>query len=170
MSNKNEISLMAPCLNWEEASQQIQSWKKEGLKVGFTNGCFDIVHYGHVNYLNEAAQRCDKLVLGLNHDKSVGILKGSGRPINDELARANVMGALASIDMVVLFGADNKEQDNTPCEVLDAIKPDIIFKGGDYTIDQLPEAKIVLEYGGEVDIMPLYEGYSTTNIIKKSRS
>ncbi len=170
MSGTKNISLMAPCLDWDEATKQIRAWQDEKLKVGFTNGCFDIVHYGHVNYLNEAAQKCDKLVLGLNHDKSVRILKGPERPINDEMARANVMGALASIDMVVLFGAKEEGQDNTPCEVLGVIKPDVIFKGGDYTVDQLPEAKVVMEYGGEVDIMPLYEGYSTTNIIKKSRS
>lgn len=170
MSDKTQISLMAPTLGWEEATRQIQQWQNDGLKVGFTNGCFDIVHYGHVNYLNEAAQKCDKLVLGLNHDKSVKILKGPERPINDEMARANVMGALASIDMVVLFGADEESQDNTPCEVLSVLQPDVIFKGGDYTIDQLPEAEVVLKYGGQVDIMPLYEGYSTSNIIKKSRS
>ncbi|MEM6780339.1 MAG: D-glycero-beta-D-manno-heptose-7-phosphate kinase [Pseudomonadota bacterium] len=159
----------APVLDWEDAREQIESWQAQGLSVGFTNGCFDIVHYGHVNYLNEAKQKCDRLILGLNSDQSVKILKGANRPINDEKARATVMGAMGSIDMVVLFGAENDDQDNTPCAVVDALRPDKFFKGGDYTIDQLPEAKVVQGYGGEVDIMPVYEGYSTTSIINKSK-
>ena len=106
----------------------------------------------------------------LNHDKSVKILKGQERPINDEIARATVMGALSSIDMVVFFGAENEDEDNTPCAVVGHIQPDIFMKGGDYTVDQLPEGKVVLSYGGKVEIMPLYEGYSTTNIIKKTKS
>ena len=160
----------AQSMGWDDAKTQIEEWKQQGLKVGFTNGCFDILHYGHVNYLNEAAARCDKLVLALNHDKSVKILKGPERPINDESARASVMGALGAIDLVVLFGAEEQGQDNTPCALVGHIQPDVFFKGGDYTIDQLPEAKIVQSYGGEVDIMPLYEGYSTTAIIEKSKS
>ncbi|MGE4312836.1 MAG: D-glycero-beta-D-manno-heptose-7-phosphate kinase [Pseudobdellovibrionaceae bacterium] len=161
---------VSPHLNWEETARQIKEWQAQGLKVGFTNGCFDIIHYGHVNYLNEARKMCDRLVLGLNHDVSVKILKGESRPINDEVARARVMGALGSVDCVVLFGATKEGEDNTPCALLDAVRPDIIFKGGDYTIDQLPEAKVVHAYGGEVALMNLYEGYSTTNIIKKSQA
>jgi len=153
---------------WDGAQKIIQNWQDHKLKVGFTNGCFDIVHHGHVSYLAQAKKRCDRLVLGLNHDQSVKILKGASRPINDQMARASVMKALESIDMVVLFGATKEGEDNTPCDVIGALKPDVIFKGGDYTIDQLPEAQVALAYGGEVDIMPLYEGYSTTNIIKKS--
>ena len=100
------------------------------------------------------------------------LLKGESRPINEGMARANVMAALGSIDLVVFFGADDDGDDgddNTPYAVLDTLKPDVFFKGGDYTVDQLPEAKAVLSYGGEVEIMPLYEGYSTTNIIEKSK-
>lgn len=160
---------MAVIANQEMAIDQIKKWQANGVKVGFTNGCFDILHYGHVNYLNQARAKCDRLVVGLNHDKSVKILKGEGRPINDEMARATVMAALSSVDMVVFFGAEDIGEDNTPCTIVGALKPDILMKGGDYTIDQLPEAKVVLSYGGQVDIMPLYEGYSTTNIIKKSK-
>ncbi len=152
------------------ASEQVRKWQAQGLKVGFTNGCFDILHYGHVNYLNEAKTKCDRLVMGLNHDNSVRILKGPTRPVNDQQARANVIGALGSVDMVVYFGADKQGEDNTPSPVLGQLKPDILMKGGDYTIDQLPEAKVVLSYGGEVEIMTLYEGYSTTNIIQKARA
>ena len=154
--------------DWDLAKEMIAEWKNKGLKVGFTNGCFDIIHHGHVSYLAQAKERCDRLIIGLNHDQSVKILKGELRPINDEQARASVLKALASVDMVVSFGAQKTNEDNTPSAVIGELKPDVIFKGGDYTIDQLPEAKVAMAYGGTVDIMPLYEGYSTTNIIKKS--
>ncbi len=156
--------------DWNDAARRVQAWQAQGLKVGFTNGCFDILHYGHVNYLNQARVRCDKLVVGLNHDASVRILKGPTRPVNDETARGIVMAALGAVDMVVYFGATEKGQDNTPCTLIDAIRPDIFFKGGDYTIDKLPEAKVVQAYGGVVDIMPLYEGYSTTATIEKMKN
>lgn len=153
--------------SWDSAGTQIEEWKKRGLKVGFTNGCFDILHAGHVTYLQEAASYCDRLVVGLNHDVSVRILKGPTRPVNDEASRATVLAGLGAVDLVVLFGAEEAGGDNTPCDLLRHIRPDIIFKGGDYTEDQLPEAKIVRSYGGDVKIMGLVEGKSTTNIIKK---
>jgi D-beta-D-heptose 7-phosphate kinase/D-beta-D-heptose 1-phosphate adenosyltransferase len=151
------------------AAAQIKEWQAQGLKVGFTNGCFDILHFGHVSYLNKARDRCDRLVLGLNHDQSVRILKGPERPVNDQDARAAVIGALGCVDMVVFFGATEAGADNTPCAVLEALRPDVIFKGGDYKVEDLPEAKVVLEYGGAVEIMPLYEGHSTTGIIDKMK-
>ena len=169
IKNQEQPNHIAPLLSWDDARAKITAWQENGLKVGFTNGCFDIIHYGHVNYLARTKERCDRLVLGLNHDQSVRLLKGSTRPVNDEIGRAAVIGALGSVDLVVLFGAEKEGEDNTPTEVLGVLQPDILMKGGDYTVDQLPEAKIVLEYGGTVDIMPLYDGYSTTNIIEKSR-
>lgn len=155
---------------WDDAAKTVRLWQSQGLKVGFTNGCFDILHYGHVNYIAQARARCDKLIVGLNHDRSVKILKGEERPVNDQLARANVMAALGAVNMVVFFGAQEKDQDNTPSALLDVLRPDILFKGGDYTVDQLPEAKVVQAYGGSVDIMPLYDGYSTTATIKKMKN
>ncbi len=152
---------------WDAAKEQVRIWKEQGLKVGFTNGCFDILHAGHVTYLKEAASHCDRLVLGLNHDKSVKILKGESRPVNMEGDRATVMAGLGSVNLVVLFGATEAGGDNTPVELIRYIEPGIIFKGGDYTEDQLPEAKVVRAYGGEVKIMGIVEGRSTTNIIKK---
>lgn len=152
----------------KDAQEQVRKWQAQGLKVGFTNGCFDIVHKGHVNYLEQARSHCDRLVLALNSDVSVKILKGPTRPINDEGARAAVMGSLSSVDLVVLFGASKAGEDNTPCALIESLHPDIFFKGGDYTIDKLPEAKIVQSYGGEVAIMGLEDGFSTTNIIAKS--
>lgn len=162
-----DVTLQAPLLGWSAAEKQVKEWQAQGLKVGFTNGCFDIIHVGHINYLNEARAHCDRLVIGLNHDQSVRLLKGPARPVNDETARAGVIGALASIDLVALFGATETGQDNTPCALIETLKPDIFFKGGDYTIDQLPEAKIVAAYGGEVKIMSVFDGYSTTTTIQK---
>lgn len=162
--------LQAPLVDWNSAHEQVRLWQAQGLRVGFTNGCFDILHVGHVTYLNEARSQCDRLVMGLNHDQSVRLLKGPARPINNEQARAGVIGALASIDLVVLFGANAEGEDNTPCALIDVLKPDVFFKGGDYKIDQLPEAKIVQAYGGEVAIMSMKDGYSTTATIEKMKT
>src|SRR5690606_13071365 len=132
------------------AKEIIDVWKAKGLRVGFTNGCFDILHTGHVGYLAKAREKCDRLIVGLNHDVSVKLLKGPTRPVNDEIARANVIGALASVDLVVFFGAQEPGQDNTPSALIGALQPDCFFKGGDYTVESLPEAKIVHSYGGSV--------------------
>ncbi len=156
----------APILNNEQACEEILRWKARGLKIGFTNGCFDILHYGHVTYLNDARHKCDRLIIGLNSDSSIKILKGESRPVHDENSRAAVLAALASVDMVVLFGAKKADDDNTACELLEYLQPDIYFKGGDYTIDQIPEAPTVKRYGGQVDVLPVYEGHSTTNSLK----
>ena len=153
--------------SWDEAKDRVKAWQAQGLKVGFTNGTFDIVHAGHVGYLDLAKQKCDKLVMGLNTDVSVKLYKGPDRPVNDEPARAAVIAALESIDLVVFFGGEKEGDDNSPSAILDYIRPDVIFKGGDYTVDQMPEAQVVLAYGGDVEIMSLFEGFSTTNIIKK---
>lgn len=154
-------------LGWEEAAEQVRRWKARGLKVGFTNGCFDILHFGHVSYLNNTRDHCDRLVVGLNKDSAVSILKGPSRPVHDEASRAGVLAALGSVDMVVLFGADKDGDDNTAIALLELLKPDIYFKGGDYTEEQIPEAPTVRAYGGEVSVMPVYEGHSTTGSIAK---
>jgi len=161
---------ISPVMDWNGAGEQIRRWQARGLKVGFTNGCFDILHAGHVAYLAEAKANCDRLIVGLNHDASVRILKGPERPIHDQDARAQVMAGLQAVDLVVFFGAEQAGEDNTPCAIVDALRPDIFFKGGDYTIEDLPEAKVVQAYGGEVSIMCEKEGFSTTNAIKKIRS
>ena len=135
--------------------------RKGGQKVVFTNGCFDILHAGHVTYLEAAKAQGDVLVLGLNTDESVRRLKGPERPINHELDRAKVVGALKSVDYVVLFGEQTAEA------VIAEVKPDVYCKGGDYTLYTLPEAKIVQSYGGKVAFIDMVEGRSTTNIINK---
>ena len=168
-TSQSRNNFLAHILEWSDAQKKIQSWQDDGLKVGFTNGCFDILHYGHVNYLNQARGECDRLVVGLNHDQSVKILKGEERPINDQMARATVLGALGCVDMVVFFGAEKAGEDNTPCEVVGYLKPDLLMKGGGYKVDDLPEAQVAFSYGGDAKIMPLYEGYSTTGTIEKMR-
>ena len=163
----HETFYEAPVLHdWAEARIQIDAWKAQGLKVGFTNGCFDILHYGHVNYLNRARQRCDRLVIGLNADDSITRLKGEGRPVHQELSRGAVLAALGCVDMVVFFGKE-KTEDDKPVQLIETLQPDICFKGGDYKVENLPEAKTVFAYGGEFEIMPMYEGHSTTSAIRK---
>lgn len=132
-----------------------------GQKVVFTNGCFDILHAGHVRYLNKARSFGDCLVLGLNTDSSVRRIKGPSRPINNELDRAEVVGALKGVDYVVLFDEPTAE------ELIRQVHPDVYVKGGDYTIETLPEGQIVLGYGGSVELVNLVEGRSTTNVIAK---
>ena len=133
-----------------------------GQRVVFTNGCFDILHAGHVRYLAAARALGDVLILGLNSDASVRRLKGETRPVNSEADRAEVVGALASVDYVVIFGEDTAE------ELIAKVQPAVYAKGGDYTLETLPEACIVESYGGEVAFIPLVEGKSTTNIIARA--
>ena len=133
-----------------------------GQRIVFTNGCFDILHAGHVRYLAAARALGDVLILGLNSDASVRRLKGETRPVNREADRAEVVGALASVDYVVIFGEDTAE------ELIAKVQPAVYAKGGDYTLETLPEARIVESYGGEVAFIPLVEGKSTTNIIARA--
>lgn len=130
-------------------------------KVVFTNGCFDILHVGHVRYLNAAKALGDVLIVGLNTDASVKKLKGNDRPINNEADRAEVLLALEAVDHVVFFGEQTAES------LIAEVKPNIYVKGGDYTLETLPEAKIVQSYGGRVEFIPMVAGRSTTNVINK---
>ena len=144
-------------------SEIVTGLKAKGKKIVFTNGCFDILHVGHVRYLKEAKALGDILILGLNSDSSVKSLKGSNRPINNEIDRAEVLSALKAIDYVVIF--DEKTAEN----IVGEVKPDIYAKGGDYSIDTLPEAKIVAEHGGKTVLLQLVDGKSSTNIINKCK-
>ena len=135
--------------------------REKGKKIVFTNGCFDILHVGHVRYLTAAKKFGDVLIVGLNTDASVKKLKGDSRPVNNEKDRAEVLLGLKAVDYVVFFGEQTAEN------LISEIKPDIYVKGGDYTLETLPEAKIVQSYGGQVEFIQLVEGKSTTNIIKK---
>lgn len=134
---------------------------REGKRVAFTNGCFDIIHRGHVSYLAQARDLGDLLVLGLNSDSSVRRLKGPTRPVNDEESRALVLASLECVDYVVLFDED------TPYRLIDAVQPDILVKGGDYQIDQIVGYDIVKARGGEVLTLPFVDGFSSTSIINR---
>jgi len=150
--------------NTSDLALQIQLWKKQGLQVVFTNGCFDILHLGHIDYLEKAKNLGHKLVVGLNSDDSVKRLKGEKRPINPEYARLRMLAALAFVDAVTTFGQD------TPQELIETLSPNVLVKGNDYTIDKIVGADFVLKNGGQVLTIDLVEGYSTSNIIKKSQA
>ena len=134
---------------------------RDGKRVVFTNGCFDVIHRGHVSYLAQARDLGDLLVLGLNSDSSVRRLKGPTRPVNDEESRALVLASLECVDYVVLFDED------TPYHLIDAVQPDILVKGGDYQIDQIVGYDIVKARGGEVLTLPFVDGFSSTSIINR---
>ncbi|MBA4117795.1 MAG: bifunctional heptose 7-phosphate kinase/heptose 1-phosphate adenyltransferase [Candidatus Puniceispirillum sp.] len=148
--------------NWQNAHAKVVQWHREGFSIGFTNGCFDILHPGHISLLRQAKNHCDRLVLGLNSDASVKRLKGSARPINDETSRAQVLAALEDIDLIVIFDQD------TPLEIITYLRPDVLVKGADYTIENVVGAKEVLSWGGEVVLADLEIGHSTTNIIARA--
>lgn len=135
--------------------------RRSGRKIVFTNGCFDILHAGHVRYLEKARSFGDVLILGLNTDASVQLIKGPSRPINNELDRAEVISALKSVDGVVLFG------EPTAATLIQKIKPAVYVKGGDYTLETLPEADVVKQNGGHVEFVDVLAGRSTTNVIEK---
>jgi D-beta-D-heptose 7-phosphate kinase/D-beta-D-heptose 1-phosphate adenosyltransferase len=148
----------------EQLQARVANWRAAGETIVFTNGCFDILHVGHITLLEECRRFGSKLVLGLNEDASISRLKGPERPIVKERERARVMAALAAIDAVVLFAQD------TPLELIRAILPDVLVKGGDYTINTVVGAEDVIAAGGRVEIVPTVQGFSTTNIVQKMRS
>ena len=158
MSQLNNIS--NKLLSVEELLLKLPTWKQEG-KIVFTNGCFDILHLGHLDYLDKASELGHKLIVGLNTDASVKRLKGTNRPINNEQARAMMLANLAIVDAVVLFKED------TPYELIQRIVPNVLVKGSDYRVEEIVGHDIVLRNGGSVIPIDLLEGYSTTSIIEK---
>jgi 3-deoxy-manno-octulosonate cytidylyltransferase (CMP-KDO synthetase) len=152
---------MTKILRRDELAQQAQQWRAQNRRIVFTNGCYDILHAGHVQLLQAAKQFGDVLVIGLNSDASVRRLKGASRPVNAQEARAFVLAALECVDAVCIF------EEDTPVETIEVLRPDIHVKGGDYRPDDLPEAAAVRAGGGEVRIVPLREGFSTTNTLAK---
>ena len=145
----------------DRASAITAGWRERGLKVGFTNGCFDLLHPGHISLLSQARAACDRLVVGLNADSSVKRLKGDSRPVQSEAARAAVLGALAAVDLVVIFTED------TPINLIETLRPDVLVKGADYTIETVVGAEIVQSYGGKIVLADLADGHSTTNTIER---
>jgi D-glycero-beta-D-manno-heptose 1-phosphate adenylyltransferase len=141
--------------------EQVSKWRSEGKTIAFTNGCFDILHAGHIASLTEASELADHLVVGLNADISVKELKGEGRPVNDENARAIVLASLSMVDAVTVFS------ESTPLELIKKVLPDFLVKGGDYTVEDIAGAADVMANGGKVVINPIIEGFSSTSIIDK---
>jgi rfaE bifunctional protein nucleotidyltransferase chain/domain len=142
----------------------INAWKKDHQKIVFTNGCFDLLHAGHIAYLSEAASLGDKLIVGLNNDTSVTSIKGSERPINNETTRSLLLASMFFIDAVVLFN------DDTPLEIIKIILPDVLVKGGDYTVENIVGALETIENGGKVEVLSFLPGYSSTAIINKIKT
>lgn len=151
---------MAVVLNWQELAATVDSVRK-GKKIVFTNGCFDLLHIGHVTYLNEARAQGDYLVVGLNTDASVKKLKGDGRPVQSETDRAFILSNLKSVDAVTLFDQD------TPYDLIKTIQPDVLVKGGDWPIEKIVGSDLVLARGGEVKSLSFVNGKSTTKILEK---
>lgn len=147
-----------------KAQSMIASWKVLRKTVAFTNGCFDILHEGHIFSLSAAAKEADYLVVGLNSDASVKRLKGESRPVNTQHSRALLLASLLMVDAVVIF------EEDTPLELIKALKPDVLVKGGDYTIEQIVGSKEVMANGGRVVINPIVEGFSTTGLIQQIKS
>ena len=145
----------------EDMVRECNVWRAMGRKIVFTNGCFDILHHGHLDLLARAADQGNVLVLGLNTDNSVKRLKGPERPVTNEQDRAFQVASLLCVDAVCLFDED------TPAELIQALRPDVLVKGGDYTIDKIVGADFVQKNGGRVEIIPFVNGYSTTSIIER---
>ncbi len=149
-------------ISLEEAHSLREAEDRSKQSLVFTNGCFDLLHRGHIYYLSKARALGDILILGLNNDASVRRLKGPARPVNDERARAEVLAALAFVDYVILFGED------TPLNLIKSLRPDILVKGGDYKVEDIVGYKEVLSWQGRVETIPVLKGYSSSNIISKT--
>ena len=160
---KQEQDLLKKILPLSDLLKKVAEWKGKGKTIAFTNGCFDILHAGHISSLIQASQQGDILIVALNSDISVKGLKGENRPVNNEKERAIVLAALEMVDAVVIFTSP------TPKDLIIAVKPDVLVKGGDYKIEDISGAKEVLSWGGKVVINPVVEGLSTTSIIQKMK-
>ena len=147
-----------------EAQRLVQEWKQNGEKIVFTNGCFDIIHLGHIDYLEKSRNLGDRMIVGLNTDDSVSRIKGDSRPIVNESSRGRVMAAFEFVDAVVFFNED------TPYDLINNIKPDILVKGSDYLTENIVGADIVIENGGKVETIDLVDGFSTSGIIEKIKN
>jgi rfaE bifunctional protein nucleotidyltransferase chain/domain len=150
--------------NLEDASFIVRNWNYSNEKIVFTNGCFDLLHLGHIDYLSKAKDLGTKLIVGVNSSKSVQKLKGPSRPINSSQSRSTLLAAFEFIDLVIIF------EEDTPIELIKTLRPNILVKGGDYTLEKVVGAYEVNKYGGHVEIIPFLTGYSTSSIVTKIQS
>ena len=162
MSHLKDIN--SKIYNIDTLTTQVEQWKKSGNKIVFTNGCFDIIHRGHIEVLASTADLGNKLIIGLNSDQSIQNIKGEGRPIIDEQSRAILLAALSFVDAIILFSQD------TPLKLIGALLPNVLAKGGDYEIENIVGHEIVQQNGGKVKLVPFIDGYSSTSIIKKIKN
>ena len=159
MSHLNKIN--SKIFSLDDLKNQVNAWKQAGEEVVFTNGCFDIIHKGHIEVLAQTADLGDRLLIGLNSDSSIQKLKGEDRPIIDEQARAILLSALSFVDAVILF------PEETPINLISTLLPDVLAKGGDYEIETIVGHEIIKNNGGEVILVPFVDGFSSTTIIEK---
>jgi rfaE bifunctional protein nucleotidyltransferase chain/domain len=148
-------------MSLELAKKQVDTWRSQQLKVVFTNGCFDIIHLGHVDYLEKARMLGDKLVVGLNSDNSVSRFKGPNRPLQDQNSRARVLASMQFVDLIVFFNED------TPLTLISELLPNVLVKGSDYLAENIVGSDVVKKHGGEVKTIDFIDGYSTTRIVEK---
>ena len=146
----------------ENLIKKIVQLKKENISIGFTNGCFDLLHKGHIYSISEAKKKCDYLIIAINSDISVSIIKGPNRPIDDQVNRVLKLSKLDDVDAIIIFHDDN------PLKLIKDINPDILFKGADYKDKEIIGSEFIIENGGKVELIDILNGYSTTNIIKNS--
>ncbi|MEC8164364.1 MAG: D-glycero-beta-D-manno-heptose 1-phosphate adenylyltransferase, partial [Pseudomonadota bacterium] len=161
---ERESALMdadAKVLSGVTAAERVTGWRRQGRRVGFTNGCFDLLHPGHISLIRQARRGCDQLVVGLNSDASVKRLKGDDRPVQNETSRAAVLASLGDVDAVVIF------EEDTPIDLIRALKPDVLVKGADYMVDEVVGADDVKSWGGEVVLAEILDGHSTTETIRR---
>jgi len=155
---------MSALTAWDKAKERCDFWREKQQKIVFTNGCFDLLHPGHIKYLNDAKALGDVLVVGLNADASITGLKGDSRPINALPDRAVMLMGLKAVDMVVSF------EEETPLNLIQTLLPDVLVKGGDYKADDIVGAKEVREHGGQVIVVPFLQGYSSSNLINRIKA
>mgnify|MGYP006443595907 FL=1 len=162
MSHLNKIN--SKIFSFDDLKNQVNAWKQAGEEVVFTNGCFDIIHRGHIEVLAQTADLGDRLIIGLNSDSSIQKLKGEDRPIVEEQSRAILLASLEFVDAVVIFSED------TPLKLISALLPDVLAKGGDYEIETIVGHEIVQQNGGKVKLVPFVDGFSSTTIIEKIKN
>jgi rfaE bifunctional protein nucleotidyltransferase chain/domain len=162
MSHLNKIN--SKIFSFDDLKNQVNAWKQAGEEVVFTNGCFDIIHRGHIEVLAQTADLGDRLIIGLNSDTSIQKLKGKNRPIIEEQSRAILLASLEFVDAVVIFSED------TPLKLISALLPDVLAKGGDYEIETIVGHEIVQQNGGKVKLVPFVDGFSSTTIIEKIKN